>query len=141
MSCLTEIAALDAEQENVGKIVQMLQGVVDVLNGYYPFSQNLNFAQLYQDERNDNPRFIQNSALFLTTCLGKHLKLLEQRAPTDLLLISHGYLLRISAVDDREVFKICLEYWNKFVDGLYREVSGNLDIRTILGHLQPGKWA
>ena len=124
MSCLTEIAALDAEQENVGKIVQMLQGVVDVLNGYYPFSQNLNFAQLYQDERNDNPRFIQNSALFLTTCLGKHLKLLEQRAPTDLLLISHGYLLRISAVDDREVFKICLEYWNKFVDGLYREVSG-----------------
>lgn len=124
MSCLTEISALDAELENTGKIVQMLQGVVDVLNGYYPFSQNLNFAAIYQDERNDNPRFIQNTALFLTTCLGKHLKLLEQRAPTDLLLISHGYLLRISAVDDREVFKICLEYWNKFVDGLYREVSG-----------------
>ena len=27
MSCLTEISALDAEQENSGKIVQMLQGV------------------------------------------------------------------------------------------------------------------
>ena len=124
ISCLTEISGLEADQENTPKIVQMLQGVVDVLNGYYPFSQNLDFISIYQDERNDNPRFIQNSALFLTTCLGKHLKSLEQQGSPDVILVAHGYLLRISAVDDREVFKICLEYWNKFVDNLYREVSG-----------------
>ena len=31
------------------------------------------------------------------------------------------YLLKISLVDDREVFKICLEFWNKFVSALYAE--------------------
>ena len=125
MSCLTEISGLDADQENAMKIVQMLQGVTDVLNQYFPYNQTLSsFPVIYQDERTDNPRFIQNSALFLTTCLGKHLKSLEKQASGELLLVSHEYLLRISTVDDREVFKICLEYWNKFVDGLYREVSG-----------------
>jgi exportin-1 len=124
MSCLTEISGLNADQENAIKVVQMLQGVIDVLNGYYPMSPSLNFVNLYQDERSDNPRFIQNSALFLTTCLGKHLKSLEQQTQPDLLIVAHNYLLRISAVDDREVFKICLEYWDKFVDGLYQEVSG-----------------
>lgn len=124
MSCLTEISGLEADQENAIKIVQMLQGVTDVLHQYFPFNQILNFSDVYQDERTDNPRFIQNSALFLTTCLGKHLKALEKQTNPELLLVAHGYLLRISAVEDREVFKICLEYWNKFVDGLYREVSG-----------------
>lgn len=124
MSCLTEISGLNADQENTIKFVQMLQEVVDVLNGYYPMSPSLNFVTIYQDERNDNPRFIQNVALFITTCLGKHLKSLEQQAQPELLIIAHNYLLRISAVDDREVFKICLEYWNKFVDGLYQEAAG-----------------
>lgn len=124
MSCLTEISGLEADSENSGKISQMLKGVADIMNVYYPLSQNLNFALIYQDERNDNPRFIQNAALFLTTCLGKHLKSLEQQGPIEIVLVAHEYLLRISAVDDREVFKTCLEYWNKFVDGLYREVSG-----------------
>lgn len=124
ISCLTEISALEADAENSGKISEMLKGVADVLNVYYPLNQNLNFVAIYQDERNDNPRFIQNTALFLTTCLGKHLKSLEQHGPFEVVLVAHEYLLRISAVDDREVFKICLEYWNKFVDGLYREISG-----------------
>lgn len=124
MSCLTEISGLEADPENSGKISQMLKGVADNLNVYYPLNQNLNFVTIYQEERNDNPRFIQNTALFLTTCLGKHLKSLEQHGPIEIVLVAHEYLLRISAVEDREVFKTCLEYWNKLVDGLYREVNG-----------------
>lgn len=31
----------------------------------------------------------------------------------ELLVNAHLYLIKISTVDDREVFKICLEYWGK----------------------------
>ena len=31
------------------------------------------------------------------------------------------FLLQISRVDDVEVFKICLDYWNVLVAELYRE--------------------
>lgn len=31
------------------------------------------------------------------------------------------YLVKISQVDDRELFKVCLEYWSKLVKELYDE--------------------
>jgi len=126
LSCLTEISSLSVEQEFDIKFVQILQAVVDCLNLYFPLTHQLNFATIYQNERDDNPRFIQNTAIFFSTVLGHHLKALEQHSPTtELLIIAHSYLLRVSAVDDREVFKVCLEYWNKFVSDLYREASSN----------------
>lgn len=45
---------------------------------------------------------------------------------------AHFYLIKISRVEDREIFKICLEYWAKLVQGLFEEAasggqgSGNL---------------
>lgn len=41
----------------------------------------------------------------------------------DFLVQSHFYLIRISQIDDREIFKICLEYWNKLVQELYEEIQ------------------
>lgn len=35
----------------------------------------------------------------------------------------HFYLIRISQIDDREIFKICLEYWTKLVCELYDEMQ------------------
>jgi exportin-1 len=37
--------------------------------------------------------------------------------------VAHQYLLKISQVDDREIFKICLEYWAKLVAELYEEIQ------------------
>lgn len=36
---------------------------------------------------------------------------------------AHFYLIKISRVEDREIFKICLEYWAKLVQGLFEEAS------------------
>lgn len=41
----------------------------------------------------------------------------------DYLTHSHFYLIRISQIEDREIFKICLEYWNKLVQELYEEMQ------------------
>lgn len=37
------------------------------------------------------------------------------------------YLLKISMVDDVEVFKICLDYWNWLSAELYREFPFQID--------------
>ena len=37
------------------------------------------------------------------------------------MLQSLQYLVLISEVDETEIFKICLEYWNSLVSDLYRE--------------------
>lgn len=37
--------------------------------------------------------------------------------------MAHEYLLKISEVEEREIFKICLEYWTKLVAELYEEVQ------------------
>jgi exportin-1 len=38
-------------------------------------------------------------------------------------LVAHQYLLKISQVEEREIFKICLEYWAKLVAELYEEIQ------------------
>jgi exportin-1 len=41
----------------------------------------------------------------------------------DFLTHAHFYLIRISQIDDREVFKICLDYWTRLVQELYEEMQ------------------
>ena len=48
--------------------------------------------------------------------------MLEQRGNRENLLDSHRYLLKISEVNDREIFKTCLDYWGPFVADLEEEI-------------------
>lgn len=41
-------------------------------------------------------------------------------------------MVKISTVDEREVFKICLEYWSKLVAELYEELK-SLPMADIVG--------
>ena len=50
-------------------------------------------------------------------------KLIENLPTSDYLTHGHFYLIRISQIDDREIFKICLEYWTKLVQELYEEMQ------------------
>ena len=46
---------------------------------------------------------------------------MEKRDMNDALLKALHYLLLISEVEEVEIFKICLEYWNNLASDLYRE--------------------
>ncbi len=63
---------------------------------------------------------ILTQAMRLRWCLQAHIVSLEttdeNRAA---LLVGLDYLLKISFVEDDEVFKICLDYWNYFVPDVY----------------------
>ena len=49
------------------------------------------------------------------------MRLLENAENQEVLLNAHLYLIKVSQVPEREVFKICLEYWSKLVSELYEE--------------------
>lgn len=69
--------------------------------------------EVYAASDDDAQELIKNLALFLTNFLHTHLRLIENPENKELLINAHLYLVKISMVDDREVFKICLEYWGK----------------------------
>ena len=61
-------------------------------------------------------------SLFLSTFLKEHGSLIEKNVEhRGLLHDALHYLVLISDVDDTEIFKICLEYWNILSSELYRE--------------------
>ncbi|KAI7862138.1 nuclear export factor CRM1 [Spinellus fusiger] len=132
LQCLTEIGGLKVENNYHDKLAAMFTSVMTSVNVMVPPSTDL--AEVYDNSADDDQEFVQNLALFLTGFLSSHLKILEQVAgTTELLVNAHYYLIKISRVDDREIFKICLEYWAQLVQELFEEVRtlGNADVPSM----------
>ncbi|KAJ3194094.1 Karyopherin transporter [Irineochytrium annulatum] len=120
LKCLTEIGALQVGPEYNDKFVFIFSVVVSSISK--TISVNTDLAQLYEDD-GAAEEFIQNVAMFLTSFLGAHLKIIEASGNRELLIQAHAYLIRVSLVRDREIFKTCLEYWSKLVAELYEEIQ------------------
>lgn len=119
LKCLTEIAALNAPQAN--KILhEMFIGTMEVLQNIVP--PNTDFKDIYENASSLDQEFIQNLALFLSTYFSTHLRLIEDQQEKTVLLESHKYLINISRIEEREVFKITLDYWARLVQQLYDEI-------------------
>ncbi|KAF7731603.1 Karyopherin transporter [Apophysomyces ossiformis] len=122
LKCLTEIGGLNVESKYHEKLVLLFTSIMTSVNTMIP--PNTDIAEVYEHSSSDEDQeFVQNLALFLTSFLSSHLKIIEQSTAThDLLINAHYYLIKISRVDDREIFKICLEYWAQLVQELFEEV-------------------
>ncbi|KAL7276552.1 Karyopherin transporter [Rhizina undulata] len=122
MKCLTEIGGLQVNQfQYDDKLVEMFTSVMTSVASIIPLSTDLRI--IYPTSNSRDQEFIQNLALFLCNFFTPHLKLIENLPNKDYLTHSHFYLIRISQIEDREIFKICLEYWNKLVQELYEEMQ------------------
>ncbi|RKO91507.1 Exportin 1-like protein-domain-containing protein, partial [Blyttiomyces helicus] len=114
LKCMTEIAALQVGPEYNDKFISLFSIVMTAMTGIIPVDTAI--ADIWDKSTDEEQNFIQNLALFLTTYFGGHLKLVEQASGSrEHLMAAHKYLLRISEVREREIFKICLEYWTKMV--------------------------
>ncbi|KAJ3220031.1 Karyopherin transporter [Dinochytrium kinnereticum] len=120
LKCLTEIGALQVGSEYNEKFLRLFGLVMNSVVKILPLTTD--FADLY-DNDSSAEEFIQNLALFLTSFLGAHLKILEASGNREIIINAHAYLIKISLVRDREVFKTCLEYWSKLVAELYEEIQ------------------
>ncbi|KAJ7693168.1 CRM1 C terminal-domain-containing protein [Mycena rosella] len=123
LKCLAEIAALEVGPEYDQKFTILFAMVMAAINRMIPPSTNI--AQGYAESDDDVQELILNLTLFLTNFLTAHLRALEAPPHRDALLNAHLYLVKISQVEEREVFKICLEYWATLVAGLYDEVQAS----------------
>ncbi|KNC82546.1 exportin-1 [Sphaeroforma arctica JP610] len=126
--CLTEIASIKTSSSPgeggfSEQIVKMFTQTMKQLTIILPSS--INIKEAYNDSSDFHQQFIRALALFLTSYLKTHRKLLESKTDNievrQLLLDAHYYLVLISEVEDTEIFKICLEYWHSLTDGLYNE--------------------
>ncbi|CAF3763002.1 unnamed protein product [Rotaria socialis] len=120
LRCLTEIASIQVAQYE-DKFVDFFRRTMLQLKTIMPLSIDLKAA--YRSAKDDDQKFIQNLALFLSNFLKEHGILIE-RTPDlkETLLEALQYLVLTSEVEEVEIFKICLEYWNILSAELYREV-------------------
>ncbi|EJD06022.1 uncharacterized protein FOMMEDRAFT_18232 [Fomitiporia mediterranea MF3/22] len=121
LKCLAEIAALNVGPEYDPKFVILFAMVMTSVNRMIP--PNTNIAEAYANANDSGQELVLNLALFLTNFLSNHLRAVETEQNRDVLLNAHLYMVKVSQVDEREIFKICLEYWLKLVAELYEEIQ------------------
>ncbi|KAL1748108.1 CRM1 C terminal-domain-containing protein [Schizophyllum fasciatum] len=121
LKCLAEIAALNVGPEYDPKFAILFAMVMTSVNKMIP--PGTDFASAYANASDAGQELILNLALFLANFLSNHLRVVENEDNKDVLLNAHMYMVKISQVDEREVFKICLEYWVKLVSELYEELQ------------------
>ena len=121
LKCLAEIASLSVGPEYDPKFVILFAMVMTSVNRMIPPSTNI--SQAYQNAGDSGQELVLNLALFLANFLSNHLRAVESEQNRDVLLNAHLYMVKISQVDEREIFKICLEYWLKLVAELYDEIQ------------------
>jgi len=137
LKCLTEIVSINVDSYNE-KFVVLFNLSMARLKQILPLSINLKDA--YRNGTSDEQNFIQNLSLFLSTFLREHSALVEKNNEyRQILDDALSYLVLISEVDDVEIFKICLEYWNILAAELYRETpfSSTSPILLCLRNEQP----
>lgn len=123
LQVLTEIGALQnpGPQNYDEQLIKMFTETLKSISNIIPIS--LDLKTTYPNSNSRDQEFVQNLALFLTGFFSTHLNLVENLPNRDYLTHGHFYLIRISQIDDREIFKICLDYWLKLVQELYEEMQ------------------
>ncbi|CAN8300236.1 unnamed protein product [Cochlearia groenlandica] len=118
LQCLTEVAALNFGDFYNIQYVNMYTIFIGQLQTILPPGTKVPDA--YSNGSGEEQAFIQNLALFFTSFFKFHIRVLES-APEVVALLLAGlqYLINISFVDDTEVFKVCLDYWNTLVLELF----------------------
>nr|MBE5725626.1 embargoed [Cucujiformia] len=122
LKCLTEIAGLavsNYDEVFVNVFTFSMQQLVIML----PLETDIKSAYARGQDQEQN--FIQNLALFLCVFLKEHSNLIETSVPPEHLRNALRYLVLISEVEEIEIFKICLEYWNSLTCELYKDVPAD----------------
>lgn len=117
LKCLTEIAGVTVTNY-ADVFMNLFTQTMAQLESMLPLTTDIRAGYAIGGDQEQN--FIQNLAMFLCTFLKEHGSLAESNIPT--LKNALHYLVLISRVEEVEIFKICLEYWNAVSADLYREV-------------------
>ena len=126
VKCLTEVSQLSLPGENTAlrtQTVLYFQNTLQQISAnVVPVNSDLKLT--YKSANGSDQSFLQDFAMFLTSYLSRHRTLLESDdGLRELLLNSHQYLIQLSKIEERELFKITLDYWNNLVTALFQEIQ------------------
>lgn len=122
LKCLTEVSSL-VSSANQEKFIVFFQSAMEKLVVIVPLNGTNSLRKSYEVANSNDQSFLQDLAMFLCTFLNNHLSALELNENLkELLLISLSYLIELSRIEERELFKTCLDYWTTFVHGLFEEI-------------------
>eukprot|EP00043_Microstomoeca_roanoka_P007734 m.74794 g.74794 ORF g.74794 m.74794 type:complete len:1091 (+) comp13950_c3_seq3:137-3409(+) len=142
LECLAEIAALPGESSSDlpeddlvtirQKQLELLRGVLEQLVEMLP--PDTDVSSMWPTASMEEQGFIRMLALFLTSWLNQHGTALEEATELwETHSICMKYAIMISKVNDKELFKIMLEYWSNLASSLYSEAissQGNSGLFT-----------
>lgn len=121
LKCLTEVSSLTSV-ENEEKFIVYFKNSMQQIYSIIP--PNTPLKESYQRANSNDQSFLQDLAMYLGTFLNNHLLPLEQNESLrELLLTSLNYLIELSRIEERELFKTTLDYWSSFVHGLFEEIQ------------------
>nr|KAJ0185136.1 hypothetical protein LSAT_V11C900476370 [Lactuca sativa] len=144
LQCLTEVAALNFGDFYNMQYVNMYNIFMVQLQVYANFFNGLFSPQLQIYLMHMQMALVRNRHLFrIWHCFSLHftrqfhIRVLESTQENiNSLLMGLEYLINISYVDDTEVFKVCLDYWNSLVLELF-EANHNLENANMMGLHMP----
>ncbi|CAD6627360.1 BAH_G0021700.mRNA.1.CDS.1 [Saccharomyces cerevisiae] len=126
LKCLTEVSNLKIPQDNdliKRQTVLFFQNTLQqIATSVMPVTADLKAT--YANANGNDQSFLQDLAMFLTTYLARNRALLEgDESLRELLLNAHQYLIQLSKIEERELFKTTLDYWHNLVADLFYEVQ------------------
>lgn len=160
LACLTEIVdkapltknQQELEKEDLNKdlvsqkILNLYLQSFKVITEVIP--HDIDLKEAYKKGTDSEQKLIQNLAIFLTTFATNCQTLVEEHSAYRLndnpsnpeisqqFLLGLQYLVSISYIDDVEVFKVCLDFWNNFCGKLYQKMPAS----NHSGVAQWGNW-
>ena len=126
LKCLTEVSNLKIPQDNdliKRQTVLFFQNTLQqIATSVMPVTADLKAT--YANANGNDQSFLQDLAMFLTIYLARNRALLESdESLRELLLNAHQYLIQLSKIEERELFKTTLDYWHNLVADLFYEVQ------------------
>lgn len=118
LRCLVDIGMLDTGDLYGARLQSLFATFMATLTSMIP--ANLDLPTAFATGRQSDMMFLWDTCLFITGFLKIHVNLLEadpQLHPT--LGESLGFMIRCSWIDDFELFKACVEYWQFLAKDLY----------------------
>lgn len=110
-------------QENGYFLLAVFNLVYEARIGILPADKDIN--QFYDDCSNEEQHYFQLLAIFLTSFLSKHLENIPNLGTTAV-HAAFKYLLLLSRIKERELWKICLEFWSNQPLPVYGDILQEL---------------
>ncbi|KYQ92422.1 exportin 1 [Tieghemostelium lacteum] len=121
LKCLIEIGSLTLTSTHDNAFIIIINQVMTQMKQIKPDPTKI--PEQYEDGDPNEQNFIHALTLFLTGFFRAHIKTMENPQNVPFLKLGHEILVSISSVDDIEIFKICLEYWNFLSSTLYADIN------------------